>query len=694
MIYGIWFYSVHRLLHRVFNSMLPAAVVALALFFPLLCSSALANERLRTALQGYHALLDLDLTKLSASPTYANDRREAFTQGFDRIAYVLQLQPAGKDARWVCVSLDAFTTDLQKIGLPTRGSGAVFQQTVTGLSVLSNIEGLTLRPDETGHIEFWPHRYGPQNAGKIAGARVDIFDFGDSRGPIEPGFGSMQIHHPTSKRTIFAINNWAAGPKADLGIGNRPSGHPDWTFAANAGEHEVARLRVLVRPNGRPAERNPWVRDFRPGARDVNGEFLGGSEVHHLVGHKGKLYAATGYWMDENNPYYSQGKNKQWAQVLVKDGRDSPWREELDTGDEKGVLRPEILKSVVFRRPDPDVNLLFLATYRTDRENYYVDVQVRNDRTGEWTRTTPYQGRKTRDSHDVSVRSLRVYTDRVTGEERIYLTIGAKGVLSGVLDAKADGWIHWHPFEPVPFTNRALAICEANGALTVGAGDGIWRRTDGPNPTWTEIQHFRDLVDRPVDPAIGGIRGMTTIRNPNGPGHSLILFWTNADAVGARGSIYRFDPDGRGGYTRHEDVRLAPVVQRELNATPTFFLGAYSYFRPLRNPVTGETEHLVGLYLHLKPGGHDYPAWSKKGIYSGGLYAIRNARGEYRIHEVNRRHDGVDTPLTAVRAITPSPFPGDTDVYFGGHDCANIMSTDYAWVYRAPLREVLLLPKK
>ena len=34
---------------------------------------------------------------------------------------------------------------------------------------------------------------------------------------------------------------------ADLGIGNQPTGNPDWTFAGNAGSYQVKRLRVLVR---------------------------------------------------------------------------------------------------------------------------------------------------------------------------------------------------------------------------------------------------------------------------------------------------------------------------------------------------------------------------------------------------------------------------------------------------------------
>ena len=185
---------------------------------------------------------------------------------------------------------------------------------------------------------------------------------------------------------------------------------------------------------------------------------------------------------------------------------------------------------------------------------------------------------------------------------------------------------------------------------------------------------------------------MTTIDNPNGPGDSLLFLWSNADAKGACGSMYRLDPDGRGGYTRHEDVRLAPVVQEELGVYPSFILGSYSYVQPVRNPVTRHINHLVGLYVQLQHGKHSYPTWSDKKIYMGGLFAIRDEKGRYTINEVNGRHNGSDTPLTAVRAIEPSPFRNDTDVYFGGHDCAFRRSTDFAWMYKAPLRTVLGLP--
>ena len=399
-----------------------------------------ADDRVHAELRGYKMMLDLDLANLAKEVEYTIDRRSGFSEGFDRIAYLLELQKAGEKKQWICVTMDAFTTDIMKIGVPTVRSGAFFQQHITGLNVISSLKSMPQgHLGAGGNVEFWPHRYAPHNGTGIPKANSQQFDFDDTRGPLNPGYGCMQVHHHSSRQTLFAINHWQAGKKADVGIGNNPEGHPDWSFAGNAEHYSRKRLRVLVRPTGKPAVRSPWVRSFSSGGRDVNGEFLGGSEIFHIESHKGKLFAATSYWMDENNTYYSNGKRNQWAQVLVKDSKNSPWREDYDTGDDRGVLRPEILQSVTFKRPNPDVNLLFLATYRTDRTKYYVDIMVRNDATGKWIKTTPHSGPKVPDAHDFSVRAMRVYTDRVTREERIFVTVGIQGVLSGVYDPTGAG---------------------------------------------------------------------------------------------------------------------------------------------------------------------------------------------------------------------------------------------------------------
>lgn len=196
----------------------------------------------------YTLVYDLDLGRLGGTPVYTTDARGKITRPFDRIAYFVELQDASGDARFVYVSMDAFTSDLGKIGVPAASSGARFQQKVAKMNVLSNVKGVATGTGlKGGNIEFWPNNYGPRNAAGIPGASPATWDFGDE--PAEPldGYGCMQVHNHDAGQTVFALNNWKAGGSADLGIGNQPAGNPDWTFAANASSYAAKRLRVLVR---------------------------------------------------------------------------------------------------------------------------------------------------------------------------------------------------------------------------------------------------------------------------------------------------------------------------------------------------------------------------------------------------------------------------------------------------------------
>ena len=68
-----------------------------------------------------------------------------------------------------------------------------------------------------------------------------------------------------------------------------------------------------VAPNG-------WQRSYLAACEDRNGRLLAGSEMLHLVAHKGKLYAANGYWEDKRNPIYGgSSPNAGWAQILRLD---------------------------------------------------------------------------------------------------------------------------------------------------------------------------------------------------------------------------------------------------------------------------------------------------------------------------------------------------------------------------------------
>jgi sialate O-acetylesterase len=168
---------------------------------------------------------------------------------FDRIGYLLELESARSGQQKVFVSMDAFTDDVTKIGIPTLESKARFQQTVNALEVFSNVDSLTAGTDiKTGNIEFWPDNYSAANGLGISGASQSVYDFGDDPGAPRDGYGSMQVHNYASGQTVFSVNHWKQGDQADIGIGNSPGDTRDWTFTGNAGSYSKKRLRVYVRP--------------------------------------------------------------------------------------------------------------------------------------------------------------------------------------------------------------------------------------------------------------------------------------------------------------------------------------------------------------------------------------------------------------------------------------------------------------
>jgi sialate O-acetylesterase len=196
----------------------------------------------------YKLAYELDLGKLGGPISYDVDNSSTVGP-FDRIGYLLELTNASGDEKKVFVSMDAFTTDIKKIGIPTAASGARFQIPVRSLDIFSNVNGLkTGTKIESGNIEFWPDNYGMPNKANVPGASDAIYDFGDELVPPQDGYGSMQVHHTSAGQTVFAINHWNAGPSADLGIGNSEGQTRDWTFTNNARTYSSKRLRVFVRP--------------------------------------------------------------------------------------------------------------------------------------------------------------------------------------------------------------------------------------------------------------------------------------------------------------------------------------------------------------------------------------------------------------------------------------------------------------
>ena len=167
---------------------------------------------------------------------------------FKKIAYLMVLIDKNGKTEQAFVSMDPFTDDVKKIGVPVKSSGARFQQMVKNCQVISNVPGVKNGEFPEGcNIEFWDCNYGGTNAQNIPGA-TNAFDFGDVMSTqTSPGYGSMQIHNSKEKQSIICFNKFYGRGGADVGIGNSKGKNTDWTFTSNAKNCKNGTLVVLVK---------------------------------------------------------------------------------------------------------------------------------------------------------------------------------------------------------------------------------------------------------------------------------------------------------------------------------------------------------------------------------------------------------------------------------------------------------------
>ncbi|NND12279.1 MAG: T9SS type A sorting domain-containing protein [Flavobacteriaceae bacterium] len=178
---------------------------------------------------------------------------------FNKVAYLVILRKDRPDAekRWVWVSMDAFTNDLDELSVPgTDADGNadfVWQQPVNNLNVVVN-EGFSNvnNPGDitSGNLEIWPYGYTKGNGNDVPGASDSLYDWGDTFMP-QYCFGSFQVHD-NSSQVIFAFNAWRNkdGYIPSLGIGNNGEGPStngvDYTFSNNAGELDIKCVYIFV----------------------------------------------------------------------------------------------------------------------------------------------------------------------------------------------------------------------------------------------------------------------------------------------------------------------------------------------------------------------------------------------------------------------------------------------------------------
>lgn len=209
-------------------------------------------------LAGYRHVYTLNMSNGAnwnlAGVPYAVDNSALIGSGtFGRVAYYLELQTATGSRQWVEVSMDAFTTDPTKVGVPAIPSAAFFQRRVSNLKVSSNSTSITSGSFAEGNIEFWPSNYTAATSGTVPGGSDTTLDFDDSGASTANGYGSFQIHNFSLKQTILAYNHWGDNltGQTDIGIGNDPNTtrsqyNPDWTFIGNANTYTLKNLYVFV----------------------------------------------------------------------------------------------------------------------------------------------------------------------------------------------------------------------------------------------------------------------------------------------------------------------------------------------------------------------------------------------------------------------------------------------------------------
>ena len=426
-----------------------------------------------------------------------------------------------------------------------------------------------------------------------------------------------------------------------------------------------------------------WSKSFTAGNYDSNGKLLGGSEVLQLIGHKDMLFASVGYWEDANNIWYGgSNSNIGWGQINRLDNPLANWQEDFILGS--SYLRPEILKQLIFTKDQfgyslssPDT-VLICAGYSPNFLTSKVKVKsfARNDVNGTWGESQIVQG-SFPSGENYSIRDIEMHVDQQTGLEYVFATVGTQGIFKGKYNSANPGKIDWiSTAEFGPLSTRPLGIEVANGTLYFSSGSKLYRRIDGISPSYVIDHDFSDL-GATINSAVGGIRGLTKIDNPNGNNDAFLLMWCPDGQ--SQGIIYRLEPDSLGGYNRIYETKLSILIGDFLQgASASYVLGAYNEFYKYIDPISNNTFHLVGFEANISGGGH--PTWN--GYYKGSLFAKRNSNGEYSIEEINGTIGANDTALVANRCYASSPFSIEDALYFGGFDPNSNTSTNMAWVYK------------
>ena len=540
--------------------------------------------------------------------------------------------------------------------------------------------------------------------------------------------------------------------------------------------------------DGRPAPGS--CQNFVAGQKDVNGKFIGGTEMRYLVRHTiphgdpfnggtcaatagcPALFAFNAYW--EDMPGSLEGYGHRCAQALVLTTpvwNGGAWKEDADFGNSEGGACPfspstprgvALATAAAFDKtfttygdgsatPGGGISELIVGLWST----LYVPgcrgtpavVANRVDSSGKWPWTQLACDFAPGGTPSLSqVRSFGSHKDTVTGVDMVFAGENPRGVYSGTLNR--DGTIAWsgnpEPINgctagvipqmvehctnvvfpgnkyasaqwpsgvslPRRLTVRVMGITEAadasgNTALYALIGMQVYKRVDGPSPSWSLFWEIPD-ADRvaklygPAMPPISasGLRGFTTIPNPNGPGQALLL------AVESPGpAIWRIDINGSG--CSASDNACGAIDENIMALTNSTFgcVGCTGYQIPAYNSpmfsINGGVVMGQGSIFYHKgatiPPGHSFWSTDVPGITVGKIdtsawYSFRSSSGNYTMFRMPTVAGPTASPsnMVSTRSCAMSPWRsiGDDAVYCGGYDAENTPAHNTAWIIRVPL---------
>ncbi len=152
-----------------------------------------------------------------------------------------------------------------------------------------------------------------------------------------------------------------------------------------------------------------WTKNLALPFTDVNNISLTGTEVIHLVPHKGKLYAGNSYWAENTDP--------RRGQIWVKETYNGNWKRDYQMPIKNS--RVPSLYSFVFSKDFnantiPNDTILFAgATYdKGSNINGPAVVYVRDDNSNSWI--THNLGFTSHSFAYTQIRSMGFYRDKVT----------------------------------------------------------------------------------------------------------------------------------------------------------------------------------------------------------------------------------------------------------------------------------------